>query len=329
MIANSWIDPAQMQTEDAVRLRHLRMEYGNRVALNDVNLRIPAGEIFGLLGPNGAGKTTTFRVLATLLQPTEGDVDLVGYKLDTQAREIRSCIAYMPDLAPMPSDLRAIEYLRFFAEAHGMRGKERDLRVAECLESVDLQERAKDICTKLSLGMRQRLALAKSILHKPRLLILDEPASGLDPLARIDLREALRRQVAEGATVILSSHVLAELSDLCTSIGLLQASRLLDAGPMRKVLDHHGHKEMRVVIRAIGRIESVARWLGDAKILRKPARILNDAELDAVIDEEMITEEELFRQLGASRLGVTGMYTVETSIEDVIVNLSRNANGHN
>lgn len=329
MIANSWIDPAQAREADAVRLRHLRMEYGNRVALHDVNLRIPAGEIFGLLGPNGAGKTTTFRVLATLLQPTEGEVDLVGYKLDTQAREIRSCIAYMPDLAPMPSDLRAVEYLRFFAEAHGMRGKERDRRVAECLESVDLQERAKDICTKLSLGMRQRLALAKSILHKPRLLILDEPASGLDPLARIDLREALRRQVAEGATVILSSHVLAELSDLCTSIGLLQASRLLDAGPMRKVLDHHGHKDMRVVIRAAGRIEAVARWLGDTKILRKPARILNDTELEALVDEEMITEVELFRQLGASRLGVTAMYTVESSIEDVIVNLSRNANGRN
>nr|MCU0797701.1 ABC transporter ATP-binding protein [Akkermansiaceae bacterium] len=221
MIDASWAQPGAADLTDLVRISGLGVDYGGHRALDGVNLRVPRGEVFGLLGPNGAGKSTLFRVLATLLVPSRGEVELCGRKLRGETAGIRALISYMPDMAPLPSDLKAVEYLRFFAEAYAIRGKERDRRVEECLEAVGLTNRAKEFCTRLSLGMRQRLALAKALLHRPRLLILDEPASGLDPMARSDLKTALRRQAEEGSTVIISSHVMAEIGDLCTSIGLL------------------------------------------------------------------------------------------------------------
>ncbi|MCW1921624.1 ABC transporter ATP-binding protein [Luteolibacter arcticus] len=321
----SWIDPLAGEPADLVRIAGLGVDYGERRAVDAVNLRVPPGEVFGLLGPNGAGKTTMFRVMATLLPPTRGEVALCGETIHDRPREVRSAISYMPDLAPMPSDLRAIEYLRFFAESYGLRGKARDNRVTECLESVGLQERAKDICTKLSLGMRQRLALAKAILHRPRLLILDEPASGLDPLARVDLKNALRRQADNGATVILSSHIMAEIQDLCTSIGLLQRGRLLDAGPIRKVLAKFGHAEMRVIVRAPGRRDEVAAWLREVPGVKAELRLLDDESIELRLDEAKLSRAALFTALGEARLGVTGMNVVETSVEEVVVRLGSQA----
>lgn len=317
----SWIDPSAGEATDLVRIAGLGVDYGERRALDAVNLRVPPGEVFGLLGPNGAGKTTMFRVMATLLSPTRGNVELCGEEIQVKPREVRSAIAYMPDLAPMPSDLRAVEYLRFFAESYGLRGKARDARVTECLDSVGLRERSKDICTKLSLGMRQRLALAKAILHRPRLLILDEPASGLDPLARADLKKALRRQADAGATVILSSHIMAEIQDLCTSIGLLQRGRLLDAGPIRKVLAKFGQVETRIIVRAAGRRDEVAAWLREEPGVNAELRITDEESIELRLDEAKLSRAALFTALGEARLGVTGMHAVETSVEEVVVRL--------
>ena len=321
----SWTDPAASEPGDLVRISGLGVDYAERRAVDAVDLRVPPGEVFGLLGPNGAGKTTMFRVMATLLQPTRGEVMLCGEKIHERPREVRSAIAYMPDLAPMPSDLRAVEYLRFFAESYGLRGKARDVRVTECLDSVGLRERSKDICTKLSLGMRQRLALAKAILHRPRLLILDEPASGLDPLARADLKKALRRQADAGATVILSSHIMAEIQDLCTSIGLLQRGRLLDAGPIRKVLAKFGEGEARIIVRAAGRRDEVAAWLREVPGVNRELHATDEESIELRLDEAKLSRAELFTALGEARLGVTGMHVVETSVEEVVVRLGSQA----
>lgn len=316
-----WTDPLAREATDLVRIAGLSVDYGARRAVDDVHLRLPPGEVFGLLGPNGAGKTTMFRVMATLLTPTRGEVELCGMNFRDRPREIRSLITYMPDLAPMPSDLRAIEYLRFFAGSYGLRGKARDSRVAECLESVDLTDRSKEICTKLSLGMRQRLALAKSILHRPRLLILDEPASGLDPLARVDLKNALVRQAAEGATVILSSHIMAEIQNLCTSIGLLQNGRLLDAGPIRNVLSKFDQAGLRIVIRAPGQRDALAAWLREMPGVDPRFHASDDESLELRLDETRLSRSALFSALGGARLGVTGMQVVETSVEEAVVRL--------
>jgi ABC-2 type transport system ATP-binding protein len=323
MSSVSWTNQPTSSAESLITIRDLGVDYGTRRALDAVNLRVPAGEIFGLLGPNGAGKTTLFRVLATLLQPARGEIELCGITLGRNSREIRSQITYMPDLAPLPSDLRAIEYLHFYAGAYGLRGKLRTSRVAHCLDVVDLSDRKNDICTHLSLGMRQRLALAKAILHQPRLLILDEPASGMDPMARIELRKALRQQAAGGVTVIMSSHVIAEIEDLCTSIGLLHQGRLLDAGPLHDVLARFANSGVRVVIQAPGRLREVAAWLRDLPGISLGSSGAHDLDsLEVMLDESIISLSELFTRLGAARLGVISMETLQTRAEEVLIRLA-------
>lgn len=322
MIENSWALPNAGNATDLVRVAGLCVNYNGRWALQDVHLRVPRGEIFGLLGPNGAGKTTMFRVLATLLEPARGEVALCGKNVRGETEEIREVISYMPDMAPLPSDLKAVEYLRFFAEAYGMKGKARDQRVAECLDSVGLSERAKDYCTHLSLGMRQRLALAKAVIHRPSLLILDEPASGLDPLARADLRKALRRQAEQGSTVILSSHVTAEIEDICTSIGLLQSGRLLEAGPVRKVLARFAAAEVRVEVRAPQRRDDLAIWLRELPAVTVNARFPDEDTIELVLNEDRLPRADLFSLLGGAGLGVTGMRVIEPTVEEVLMRLA-------
>lgn len=318
-----WTRPENFRDGDALQVRGLRVDYGSEVALREVVFRVPTGEIFGLLGPNGAGKTSAFRVLATLLTPTHGDIRILGHRLDLEPEAVRSKIAYMRDLSPLPSDLRALEYLVFTAGAYGLRGKGVARRRAiECLEAVNLRERGQDFCHKLSLGMRQRLELAKALLHRPRLMILDEPASGLDPLARIELRDALRAQAAEGATIILSSHVLAELEGLCSSIGLLRKGELIDAGPLAAVLARHGGTGRVQVVRAPGRAREVAARIAGSRFLARAPELLGPDELRVMLDAAS-DEAEWFRELGNWDLGVTECRSQRTSIEDVIVQLSQ------
>lgn len=321
MNIESWNLESSHDPSDLVAIRELVVDFGRRRALDEVTLRVPAGEVFGLLGPNGAGKTTMFRVMATLLRPTRGEVRLCGGLVGSDSAMVRSRITYMPDLAPMPSDLRALEYLRYFAAAYGLRGKLNHLRVDECLEAVGLTDRGRDICTKLSLGMRQRLALAKAMLHRPRLLILDEPASGLDPLARVDLRKALRRQAENGTTVILSSHVIAEIQDLCTSIGILHHGKLLDAGPIRNVLGRFSSADTRVILQAPGAGHEVASWVAERPGVLAARGLADGESVEVLLNEAVFSRADLFSALGAARCGVVGMRTVETSVEDVIVSL--------
>ena len=311
---------ANPAVDTSVCVRNLRVDYGRRIALHELNLEVPAGEIFGLLGPNGAGKTTAFRVMATLMEPTHGEVFLAGRDARRHPDAARAILAYMPDLAPLPQDLRAEEFLRFVAECFGFWGRERDLRVEESLEMVDLRERRRDFCRQLSLGMRQRLVLASSLLHRPLVLILDEPASGMDPYARAGLRDALRRQAALGTTVILSSHVLSELQDLCTSIGLLQAGRLVDAGLLRDVLHRQGIGRRRLRLRTSGSADALLGWLaspeGGVPGVRASAQ-----EVDCQFVANDGEQAAFFQRVGAAGLGVVAMREIEASIEEVVLGL--------
>lgn len=225
----------------------LRVDFGSFTAVDDLSLQVPRGEIYGLIGPNGAGKTTTFRVLATLLQPTYGDMLLGGVDLAAFPAEARRILGYMPDLAPVPTDLKVWEFLDLFGAAYGVRGRERKERIAECLEAVDLVDKRDTYCGTLSRGMTQRCVLAKSLLHRPEVLILDEPASGMDPVSRKALREILRREAAAGTTILISSHILSELSDLCTMVGILFKGRILDSGKPREVAERLGRRGGRTV----------------------------------------------------------------------------------
>lgn len=246
----------------AIEIRDLRVDYGDFVAVDDLSLTVPRGEVFGLVGPNGAGKTSTFRVLTTLMEPTYGEVHLDGVDILEDLESARRIVGYMPDLAPVPSDLKIWEFLDFHAAAHGLgtRSQRRE-RVAECLEEVALTDLRNKWCKELSRGQTQRVVLAKTLLHRPRVMILDEPASGLDPLARRDLRQALRRLADKGATVFVSSHILSELAEMCTSLCVMNKGRLLASGTAEQVRQQLGSIERTLTATLLGRQEEAAAWL--------------------------------------------------------------------
>lgn len=218
-----------------MQIKELRVDYGDLVAVDHLNLEIPAGEIYGLVGPNGAGKTSTFRVLATLMRPTYGEVAFCGLDLFEKTTAVRRIMGYMPDLAPAPSDIKVWEFLDLFGAAYGLRSTDRRKRIEECLEAVQLADQRNTICRTLSRGMTQRLVLAKTLLHRPRVLVLDEPASGMDPMSRIALRQTLRNLARDGATILASSHILSELAEMCTSVGILVKGKLVVSGTTAEV----------------------------------------------------------------------------------------------
>ena len=246
----------------AIDIRSLRVDYGNFVAVDDLTLSVPAGEVFGLVGPNGAGKTSTFRVLTTLLEPTYGEVILSGVDVLEDVEAARRIIGYMPDLAPVPSDLKVWEFLEFHAAAYhlGSRSQRRE-RVAECLAEVALTEQRESWCKELSRGQTQRVVLAKTLLHRPSVLILDEPASGLDPLARRDLRQALRKLADTGATVFVSSHILSELAEMCSSLCVMNRGKLLASGTAQEVRDQMGSDVRAIIVCLLDRQQDAATWL--------------------------------------------------------------------
>lgn len=243
----------------AIEIREMRVDYGSFVAVKDISLTVPPGEVCGLVGPNGAGKTSTFKVLTTLLQPTYGDVRLCGVDLFEKPEAAREMLGYMPDFAPVPSDLRVWEFLDLFAHAHGLGSLAcRRRRIDECLEEVHLLDHRKSWCRQLSRGQTQRLVLAKTLLHRPRVLVLDEPASGMDPLSRRDLRLTLRRLSATGVSIIVSSHILSELADMCTSLCVMNQGRVLAAGPVDEVRDLLGDASRTLAVTVLPGSESTA-----------------------------------------------------------------------
>ncbi|GMU37519.1 MAG: multidrug ABC transporter ATP-binding protein [Phycisphaerae bacterium] len=215
---------------------NLTKRYGKLVALDNLHLNIEDGECFGYIGPNGAGKTTTIKILATLLQPTWGEARVCGYVVGYESRKIRPLIGYVPDFFGAYEDMVVQEYLEFFASAYGITGKQRERVVGDVLELTDLSYKKDALVDSLSRGMQQRLSIARVLLHDPRVLLLDEPASGLDPRARIEIRELLKELRRMGKTILISSHILPELADLCTTVGILEQGKLLYHGPIKDII---------------------------------------------------------------------------------------------
>src|SRR3984957_10569117 len=216
--------------------RDLTKMYGDLYALNRLNLKLERGDVYGFIGPNGAGKTTTMRILATLLNPTWGEATVCGYSIYNGAKEIRRMMGYMPDFFGVYDDMKVIEYLEFFAAAYRIKGAERKKKCDQVLELVDLGYKRDALVTSLSRGMTQRLGLARVLLHEPQVLLLDEPASGLDPRARIDMRNLLKELRNMGKTILVSSHILPELADICNKIGIIERGQLLFDGDVQTAI---------------------------------------------------------------------------------------------
>ena len=219
-----------------IETNDLTKMYGELYALNRLNLKLQQGDVYGFIGPNGAGKTTTMRILATLLNPSWGEASVCGYSIYTGSKEIRRVIGYMPDFFGVYDDMKVIEYLEFFASAYRIKGPARRKICEEVLELVDLTYKRDALVTSLSRGMTQRLGLARTLLHDPQVLLLDEPASGLDPRARIEMRALLKELRSMGKTILVSSHILPELADICNKIGIIEQGQLLVNGAVTDVM---------------------------------------------------------------------------------------------
>src|SRR3954451_13720293 len=219
-----------------IETRDLTKKYGDLYALDRLTLKLSQGDVFGFIGPNGAGKTTTMRILATLLNPSWGEASVCGYSIYTGSKDIRRAIGYMPDFFGVYDDMKVAEYLEFFAAAYRIQGDARKKKVDQVLDYVDLGYKRDAMVTSLSRGMTQRLGLARVLLHDPQVLLLDEPASGLDPRARIEMRALLKELRSMGKTILVSSHILPELADICNKIGIIEQGVLLVNGAVVDVM---------------------------------------------------------------------------------------------
>jgi ABC-2 type transport system ATP-binding protein len=243
-----------------IKTHDLTKKYGDMYAIRSIDLKLDEGDLFGFIGPNGAGKTTTMRIIATLLNPTWGEAYVCGNSIYTSPKEIRRLVGYMPDFFGVYDDMRVIEYLEFFAAAYRIKGHDRRKRCNEMLDIVDLDFKRDAFANTLSRGQTQRLGLARTLLHDPQVLLLDEPLSGLDPRARIEMRNLLRQLGQMGKTIIVSSHILPELADICNKIGII------DRGVMNvnaEVADVMRQVRQRIVLNVVvkDRTEEAARLL--------------------------------------------------------------------
>lgn len=214
----------------------LTKKYDDMYAIRDIDLDLGQGDLFGFIGPNGAGKTTTMRIIATLLEPTEGEAYVCDYSIYTHPKEIRRLVGYMPDFFGLYDDMTVIEYLEFFAAAYRIGPQMRRKRCNEMLEVVDLDFKRDAYANTLSRGQTQRLGLARTLLHDPAVLLLDEPLSGLDPRARIEMRRLMRRLGEMGKTIIVSSHILPELADVCNKVGIIDSGKMIASNDVATII---------------------------------------------------------------------------------------------
>ncbi|EAZ87507.1 ABC transporter ATP-binding protein [Lysinibacillus sp. FSL M8-0216] len=243
-----------------IEIRDLTKRYGSFTALDHLNLSLEEGIVFGFVGANGAGKSTTFSILATLLSPTSGDALINGKSVVKEPKEVRKQIGYMPDFFGVYDQLKVDEYLDFYGASYGIQLAERQVLIPQLLELVNLTSKRYEYVDLLSRGMKQRLCLARALIHDPKVLILDEPASGLDPRARVEMRDILRNLKSMGKTILISSHILPELAEMCDEIGVIDNGKLIAHGNVAAI-QAQLQGEKRIVMKVTDRINEVRSYL--------------------------------------------------------------------
>jgi len=302
-----------------IRIEHLRMEYGKTVALENLCLEIDQGEVFGLIGPNGAGKTTLIRILATLLEPTYGSVQVDGTDVLADPLKVHPTIGYMSDFFSLYENMLVWEYLDHFARCYRIARSRRERLIDEALQLVSLQIRRDAEIQELSRGMRQRLCFAKSLLHEPKVLLLDEPASGLDPAGRVEFRELIKQLRAMGRTVLISSHILSEMTEFCTSIGILETGKLIASGRVADILQRL-QPELQLTIEVQGPSDPL-----EALLNKEPAAEqvrLEDQRLRCVWNGGRETLPKLHAALVSAGVPVISFAVDGDNLEDIYMRIS-------
>ncbi|GIW87391.1 MAG: ABC transporter ATP-binding protein [Isosphaeraceae bacterium] len=304
-----------------IEVRNFTKRYGDFLAVDDLSFTIPEGEIFGFIGPNGAGKSTTIRFLATLLQPTSGSAYVCGHSVVHDPMAVRRVIGFMPDDFGVYDGMKVWEFLDFFAVAYQIPRAYRKKIIGEVLELLDLTSKRDDYVNGLSRGMKQRLCLGKTLVHNPPVLILDEPASGLDPRARVEIKSLLTELRAMKKTILISSHILSELADFCTTIGIIERGRLLAAGSIQEIQKQlRTHRVLKVGL--VG--EDVPRALA---MLRAEPAVQHVESYDHTITCEFQGEDgdkaRLLHRLIAAGVSVHTFTEVELSLEEVFMMITK------
>ncbi|MHC4660077.1 MAG: ABC transporter ATP-binding protein [Planctomycetota bacterium] len=304
-----------------IETRNLTKVFKNLTAVKNLNIKINKGDIYGFIGPNGAGKTTTIKMLATLMRPTSGTAFVGGYNVNGESRRVRRLIGYMPDFFGVYEDMKVTEYLEFFAAAYRIRGKQRLKIVNDVLTLTDLNYKRNELVTALSRGMQQRLGLARVLIHDPAALLLDEPASGLDPRARIEIRELLRELQRMGKTILISSHILSELGEICNSIGIIEQGKLIFSGDLETVMEEIRGKGL-LFFRVDGDCTQAADAICDHEFISK-AEVTEHGELFVQVAGEAPNLSFVSELLVNKGFPIIRMKEEDVDLEDVFMRLTK------
>jgi ABC-2 type transport system ATP-binding protein len=304
---------------------NLTKKYGELIALNNLNLTIEEGACFGFIGPNGAGKTTTIKILATLLKPTWGEARIDGKVIGYQNHMIRPVIGYVPDFMGAYEDMVVNEYLEFFAACYGIHGSQRERVVRDVLDLTDLNYKSNSEVNGLSRGMQQRLSVARVLLHDPKVLLMDEPASGLDPRARIEIRELLKELRRMGKTIIISSHILHELAELCNTVGIIEQGELVFSGSVDEIMSRVSMgKVVHIVVD--DRVEQAAQLLSQVQGISQVDISMSNGtpRIDVTIDAESgLPVSDLPNRLIAQGYRITSMHQEQVNLETAFMRLTK------
>jgi ABC-2 type transport system ATP-binding protein len=304
-----------------VELVSLRKEYKDLVAVKELSLTLESGDIFGFIGPNGAGKTTTIKMLATLLEPTSGIARVDGINVAEDPESVRSVIGYMPDAFGVYDDFKVWEYLDFFAAAYKVPRVDRPGLIDMALELTTLTVKKDAYVDELSRGMKQRLCLAKTLIHAPKVLLLDEPASGLDPRARIEIKELLKELKSMGKTIIVSSHILPELADFCTSVGIIERGEMIVAGPIEAIMQQvMGGRVLEIRVPDIDRQKAVdllpaVEHVRSVKLIGETLRVDYSGTLD--------DQSDVLLALIHGGVRVQSFAEQDTDLEDIFLRVTK------
>ena len=307
-----------------IEIRDLTKRYGSFTALDQLNLSLEEGVVFGFVGANGAGKSTTFSILATLLSPTSGDALINGKSVIKEPKEVRKQIGYMPDFFGVYDQLKVDEYLDFYGASYGIGAADRKVLIPQLLELVNLTHKRYDYVDLLSRGMKQRLCLARALIHDPKVLILDEPASGLDPRARVEMRDILRNLKSMGKTILISSHILPELAEMCDEIGVIDNGKLIAHGNVASI-QAQLQGEKRIVIKVTDQLNEVRAFLEEDPLISSIDLMDNRLEVAFNYRGTNADQVALLKKAILANLPIYALSEEEKDLEDVFMAITKGA----
>ena len=305
-----------------IEIQNLSKRYGSFLALDNLNLSIEKGTVFGFVGQNGAGKSTTFSILATLLAPTAGTATVNGFNISQEPKLVRRQIGYMPDFFGVYDQLKADEYLDFYGASYKIPAAQRKKLIPQLLELVNLSHKKDSYVDLLSRGMKQRLCLARCLIHDPEVLILDEPASGLDPRARVEMREILKELKKMGKTILISSHILPELAEMCDEIGVIDNGRLVAHGSVSDI-QFQLQADKLIVVKVRGLVESAAAFFEDDPFVSKIEVNEESKTLQFLYKGEETGQIELLKKAILNDIPILSFKETETNLEDVFMEITK------